>query len=119
MQLMPSTFAAIQSARPEFANINDPEWNIAAGIMHDRYLWKLWGSKDAEDDRARFMFGSYNAGEGPIKRANEVASTQDPASPWALIETVAPQIPRWRYKETLGYVRKIDGNFTKLVSGSR
>ena len=35
MQLMPSTFAAIQSARPEFANINDPEWNIAAGIMHE------------------------------------------------------------------------------------
>ena len=36
------------------------------------------------------VFGSYNAGEGPIKRANEVASTQDPASPWALIETRVP-----------------------------
>ena len=42
MQLMPSTFNAIASQRPEFTSIDDPEWNIAAGIMHDRYLWKLW-----------------------------------------------------------------------------
>ena len=42
MQLMPSTYQEIQSKRPEFQSIDDPEWNIAAGIMHDRYLWRLW-----------------------------------------------------------------------------
>lgn len=114
MQLMPSTFAAIQSARPEFANIDDPEWNVAAGIMHDRYLWKLWATKDDDDERARFMFGSYNAGEGPIKRANELVNAQNLTATWTHIERVAPDVPRWRYRETLGYVRRIEGNHGKL-----
>jgi soluble lytic murein transglycosylase-like protein len=116
MQLMPSTFAAIQSARPEFANINDPEWNIAAGIMHDRYLWKLWSSKEDDAERARYMFGSYNAGEGPIKRADEMANAKHLGANWASIERVAPDVPRWRYRETLGYVRRIEGNHGKLTS---
>ena len=30
------------------------------------------------------------------------------------IEQVAPTVPRWRYRETLGYVRKIDGNYERL-----
>src|SRR5262249_53596690 len=64
MQLMPSTFQEIQSKRPEFVSIDDPEWNIAAGIMHDRYLWKLWAPVVADSERPSFMFGSYNAGEG-------------------------------------------------------
>ena len=38
MQLMPSTYREIASHRPEFGPIDQPEWNIAAGIMHDRYL---------------------------------------------------------------------------------
>ena len=114
MQLMPSTYAAIQTARPDFGAIDDPEWNIAAGIMHDRDLWRMWAAKDDEDDRARFMFGSYNAGEGPIKRANELATAQAPVAHWDLIESVAPNVPRWRYRETLGYVRKIDANYDRL-----
>jgi len=36
MQLMPSTYRDIASHRPEFGTIDQPEWNIAAGIMHDR-----------------------------------------------------------------------------------
>src|ERR1035437_6486032 len=32
MQLMPSTFQAIATIRPSFTSIDDPEWNIAAGI---------------------------------------------------------------------------------------
>ena len=65
MQLMPSTFQVIQSQRPEFSSIDDPEWNIAAGIMHDRDLWRLWAPVP-ETERTNFMFGSYNAGEGTI-----------------------------------------------------
>jgi membrane-bound lytic murein transglycosylase MltF len=37
MQLMPTTFAQIQSRRTEFESIDNVEWNIAAGILHDRY----------------------------------------------------------------------------------
>jgi soluble lytic murein transglycosylase-like protein len=120
MQLMPSTYQRIQSARPEFGSINDPEWNIAAGIMHDRYLWLLWREHELHDERASFMFGSYNAGEGPIKRAQRLALAErlDHRS-WESIESVAPRIQRWRYRETLGYVRKIRRTHADLRKSGR
>ncbi|MBM3906659.1 MAG: transglycosylase SLT domain-containing protein [Gemmatimonadetes bacterium] len=109
MQLMPATYQGITSRRPEFGAINDPEWNIAAGIMHDRYLWKLWSESISERERPAFMFGSYNAGEGTIRRARRSALDRvGAAEEWAHIEEVAPTVPRWRYRETLDYVRKID-----------
>lgn len=115
MQLMPSTFQAIQTKRPEFESIDDPEWNIAAGILHDRGLWKLWENRIPAPERPSFMFGAYNAGEGPITRAAAAARAKqlEPAR-WSSIEVVAPTVPRWRYRETLGYVRKIDENYTAL-----
>ena len=69
MQLMPSTYQEIASHRPEFGPIDQPEWNIAAGIMHDRYLWGLWRKDIGDEERHHFMFASYNAGEGTIRRA--------------------------------------------------
>lgn len=115
MQLMPSTYAQIQSRRPEFGEITDPEWNIAAGISHNRYLWRLWDGRAPEADRMRFMFGSYNAGQGTIGRALDSARTVEPAQPgWVHVEAVAPRVPRWRYRETLDYVRKIDSNYARL-----
>ena len=116
MQLMPSTFAEIQSQRREFSRIDDPEWNIAAGIAHDRWLWDLWDDRvPQDDDRWNFMFGSYNAGQGTIMRAQRTADQQrlDRAR-WQSIEQVAPLVERWRYTETLGYVRKIHANRTAL-----
>jgi len=115
MQLMPATFGIIQSKRPEFVAIDDPEWNIAAGIMHDRYLWRLWGPKVGDEDRFNFMFASYNAGEGTIGRAADSARVVAGGVPgWLHVEQVAPKVPRWRYRETLGYVREIDTNYAKL-----
>jgi soluble lytic murein transglycosylase-like protein len=116
MQLMPSTFAEIQSKRREFSRIDDPEWNIAAGIAHDRYLWKLWDDRVSEDeDRWNFMFGSYNAGQGTIMRAQRVADQQKlDRTRWQNIERVAPAVERWRYVETLGYVKKIRANLELL-----
>ena len=112
MQLMPSTFAAIQSQRREFSRIDDPEWNIAAGIAHDRYLWTLWDDRVHDpDERWDFMFGSYNAGQGTIYRAQRTADSLSlNRACWKDIERVAPGTPRWRYVETLGYVRKIRAN---------
>jgi membrane-bound lytic murein transglycosylase F len=42
MQLMPGTYAMIKSRRTDLGEIDDPEWNIAAGIMHSRGLWHRW-----------------------------------------------------------------------------
>lgn len=115
MQLMPSTFALIRTRRPEFGEINDPEWNIAAGIMHDRYLYKLYEREIVDPERMRFVFASYNAGEGTIARAAAAARAKSlNHAQWSNIETVAPTVPRWRYRETLGYVRRINVNHDGL-----
>jgi soluble lytic murein transglycosylase-like protein len=120
MQLMPSTFAQIQSRRTEFESIDNVEWNIAAGILHDRYLWQRWKELGVDDERRRFMFASYNAGEGPILRARGMArSRQLDARTWSSIEQVAPEVRRWRYRETLGYVRKIQRNYRQLADRER
>lgn len=120
MQLMPSTFAEIQSRRTEFESIDHVEWNIAAGILHDRYLWQRWKDLGTDEERRRFMFGSYNAGEGPILRARGMArQRQLDAHTWSSIEQVAPEVRRWRYRETLGYVRKIQRNHQQLTGRER
>ncbi|MEP7086912.1 MAG: transglycosylase SLT domain-containing protein [Gemmatimonadota bacterium] len=116
MQLMPSTYQAISSHRPEMTAIDDPQWNIAAGIMHDRDMWQLWKDSVPDDDRWRFMFGGYNAGEVTIFRAQRVArASKLNERTWPNIESVAPTVPRWRYKETLGYVHTIQENRKKLT----
>jgi membrane-bound lytic murein transglycosylase F len=115
MQLMPSTYHAIASRRPEFGTIDQPEWNIAAGIMHDRYLWGLWAKTVPDDERHRFMFASYNAGEGTINRAFGIAKTKVGPPEWKSVEQIAPTVTRWRYSETLGYVRRIDSTYAAIA----
>jgi membrane-bound lytic murein transglycosylase F len=111
MQLMPSTYGQIKSALPQFGRIDDPQWNIAAGILHDHDLWVLWNKDVPEDQRWAFMFASYNAGEGTIMRARKTAAAERlDQSRWPAIEHVAPKVERWRYSETLGYVRTITAN---------
>lgn len=119
MQLMPTTYAAIQS-RAGFGAIDDPEWNIAAGILHDRGLWRRWERDSIHADRREFMFASYNAGEGTILKAQRacVARSLDRRA-WRSVETVAPEVPRWRYRETLGYVRKIRAGIDKMDAKGR
>ena len=105
---MPTTYREVQSKNPEFGTISDPEWNIASGIYYDRQLWQQWDGEASKDYQRQFMFGSYNAGRGTMRRAQSVARERalDPQA-WDSIETVAPTVPRWRHKETLGYVGKI------------
>lgn len=112
MQLMPGTYEMIRKNRSEkMGAIDDPEWNIAAGILHDRGLWHRWDDTESTEDRLRFMFGSYNAGEGPIIRARKLAKAQQLNDQyWKSIESIAPKVDRWRYTETLPYVRKIEKN---------
>jgi membrane-bound lytic murein transglycosylase F len=115
MQLMPSTFKEVQSSNPEFADVNNPEWNIASGIYYDRQLWKAWTKNESAPDRLSFVFGSYNAGRGTILKAqNQAVKAQLQSDMWPSIEEVAPKVPKWRHEETLGYVRKIEGFYTNL-----
>ena len=119
MQLMPSTYAAIQS-RSGFGSIDDPEFNIAAGILHSRGLWRRWERDSIHTDRREFMFASYNAGEGTILNAQRACiARQLDQRAWSSVETVAPEVPRWRYRETLGYVRKIRSRIENMDEKGR
>jgi membrane-bound lytic murein transglycosylase MltF len=121
MQLMPATFKEIRSRNPEMISVDKPEWNIAAGIYYDRQLWNQWEAQSgAAPDRRRFMFASYNAGRGTLLRAQEVAreKTLDPVV-WPSIQTVAPEVPRWRHQETLGYIEHIETNGERMDQEGR
>jgi len=115
MQLMPSTFDEIKSKNPELTDVNDPEWNIAAGIYYDRVLWRLWAEPPSLPDRLGFVFGSYNAGRGTILRAKETARSQNlDHTLWPSIESIAPTVPRWQHRQTIEYVRKIESTYSDL-----
>ena len=120
MQLMPATFREIKSKNPEMVAVDKPEWNIAAGIYYDRQLWNQWEAQSVQPDRRRFMFASYNAGRGTLLRAQEIARTKtlDP-SVWPSIQTVAPDVPKWRHEETIDYVEKIEGHSKRMDDEGR
>ena len=39
MQVMPRTYKDIQKKVPNLGSINDPKWNIAAGVYYNKYLF--------------------------------------------------------------------------------
>lgn len=120
MQLMPSTLEAIQSSAPDLVSIDDPELNIAAGIRHDRGLWRIWEDAATPEDRRRFMFASYNAGSRTIARARRVARRHllDPTQ-WESIRKIARRVYRWRQVQTLVYLRKIERYLERLDENGR
>jgi membrane-bound lytic murein transglycosylase F len=115
MQIMPATFADIQKRNPDFSDILDPRWNIAAGICYDRILWKMWAAIESLADHLSFMFGAYNAGSTTIRRAQAHAKEKGHSETlWESIVQIAAEVPRWRHRETLGYVEKIHGLVEKV-----
>lgn len=115
MQLMPGTFKDIQSALPEIQKIDDPQWNIAAGILYDRQLWKSWEPSMQSEEKLKFVFGSYNAGRVTISNAQKKAKEINlDYTIWQNIEIVAPQVQKWRHEETLNYVKRIELYYSSL-----
>ena len=115
MQLMPTTLREITSKNPEMRRVDDAEWNVAAGIAYDRSLWRLWAQDSVDQYLREFMFASYNAGRRTILTAQRTAqdSLLDVRA-WPSIETIAPQVVRWRYRETVDYVKRIEANLNRL-----
>lgn len=115
MQIMPKTYKEIQLKNPDFEDIVDPRWNIAAGIYYNRKLYKQLNHKQDVNNIFNFVFASYNAGLATIKRAEKVAADSNlDLNKWESIELIASKVPKWRHEETLGYVKKIDKYYTKL-----
>ncbi len=109
MQIMPTTFNEIKKKNPSFVDINEPRWNIAAGIYYDRLIYKKWRAPRPFKDRMNFTFGSYNAGFNNILKAQKVCKKIGVnENLWQNVKSVAPKVPSWRHKETLEYVTKIN-----------
>ena len=108
MQLMPSTFKEVKSKNPDFISVEDPDWNIGAGIYYDRALYNGWKEIENDTEKLSFTFGSYNAGKGTIMKAQTKAKIDSlNHTSWESISNVAHKVPKWRYKETLNYVERI------------
>ena len=109
MQIMPRTFHEIKKKNPSFVDINEPRWNIAAGIYYDRQLFRKWKAERPLDDKMNFTFASYNAGFRNIVKAQNVCKRQGlNENLWHNIQRIAPRVRGWRHKETVGYIEKIN-----------
>jgi len=109
MQIMPRTFHEIKKKNPSFGDINEPRWNIAAGIYYDRKLFRKWKAKRPFDDKMNFTFASYNAGFRNIVKAQKVCRKHGlNENLWPSIKRIAPKVRGWRHEETVGYVEKIN-----------
>ncbi len=109
MQVMPETFEEIRQRNPAIqGSIEQPRWNIAAGIWYDRQNFVVWTASRPVVDKIKFMFGSYNAGRGNILRAQRRALADGlNGTRWSEIETRLPEVTGRRSRETRRYVRRI------------
>ncbi len=103
MQIMPATYKEIKQSNPHLAGIEEPRWNIAAGIFYDRQLYRRWRKQEIPtDQRLSFAFASYNAGYGTVNKAYRRSRKKAGADikSW---KQVAPFSPR----ETRNYIERI------------
>lgn len=109
MQVMPQTFADIVRKNSAIrGGLEQPRWNIAAGIWYDRQNFVMWRAPRSLVDRIKFMFGSYNAGGGNILRAQRLALADGLAgTSWASIEARLSAVTGRYSRETLSYVARI------------
>ena len=103
MQILPNTYDEIKNQIPFIAEIDDPRWNIAAGIFYDRQLYRKWRRHDIPiQERLRFAFGRYNAGHGNVLKAyRRATSKQGEVRKWSQVAPFAPN-------ETRHYVGRIE-----------
>ncbi len=96
MQIMPATFDYIRKKNGSFKSLEDPKWNIAAGIYYDRYLFDKWDFLATDtQQRLFFAFGSYNAGFRRIRQAyNKAIERQPGINEWRQVEIFVPGATR-------------------------
>ncbi|MEL6824515.1 MAG: transglycosylase SLT domain-containing protein, partial [Calditrichota bacterium] len=68
MQLMPATAKMFNAG-----NLSDPEENISAGVRYLRWLDRYWDAIPDSTERLKFMLASYNAGQGHVEDARNLA----------------------------------------------
>jgi len=109
MQLMPSTFAEVTEKTGIIEGaLDEPRWNIAAGIWYNKHQFDYWQKGRALEERLKFMYGSYNAGRVNLRKAQRQAINQglNPRQ-WESMKTALPAVTGHRSTETINYVERI------------
>ena len=111
MQIMPRTFQEIQRKNPAIrGSVDQPRWNIAAGIQYDRQQFVVWAGDRSLVERLKFTFGSYNAGRSSILRAQQFALGEGlNAMLWDQVAGELPRVTGRRSQETVTYVARVLG----------
>ncbi len=109
MQVMPRTFDEIRRKNPAIAgSVDQPRWNIAAGIWYDRQQFVVWAAERSLIERLKFMFGSYNAGRANILRAQQLALSEGlNATLWKSVAGELSRVTGRRSQETVTYVARV------------
>lgn len=101
MQIMPTTFEEISDKIPHYLELDEPRWNIAAGIYYDRTLYRKF-QKASEQEKLYLALASYNAGYGRILKATR--RTEDKHS-WDAVKKHLPGQTRayvYRIRKLMG-----------------
>ncbi len=109
MQIMPATFEYIRKKNASLKSLEDPKWNIAAGIYYDRYLYDKWEFLDTDNlQRLFFAFGSYNAGFRRVRQAfNKSREQHEAVSKWEQVQDLVPGATRHYVKRIRKLMRAI------------
>lgn len=96
MQILPSTFEELRKTNGVFYSIDDPRWNIAAGIYYDRKLYERWAQRLGPAQHLPFTFASYNAGFKGIQRARDRAGRAGQVTDrWSAVRRYSPRQTRY------------------------
>lgn len=109
MQLMPATFEEVSGKSGIVTGtLEDPRWNIAAGIWYNKHQFDYWQKGRGLEERLKFMYGSYNAGRVTLRKAQRHAINRglNPRR-WSSMHEALPLVTGPRSEETLTYVEKI------------
>ena len=102
MQIMPATYKEITGRLRQswIQSIDDPKWNIPAGIFYDHYLYELWDEVEGSAiDRLAFTFSSYNCGYSRTRQARRSCG-ETICTEWLKVQEHVPG-------ETRAYVIKV------------
>ncbi|MEO0437735.1 MAG: transglycosylase SLT domain-containing protein [Pseudomonadota bacterium] len=109
MQLMPNTFTEVTEKTGLIGgSLDEPRWNIAAGIWYNKYQFDYWQKGRGLEERLKFMYGSYNAGRVNLRKAQRQAINRglNPRQ-WESMKEALPHVTGHRSEETITYVERI------------
>ena len=107
MQIMDPTYEMIGKKSKWVAGpITEARWNIAVGMLYDKYLWDYWKSERSTLDRVCFMFWSYNCGPSCILNSQKECVSEkgdgDACNQFAVMTPYVPGEPKQYLKKILG-----------------